>query len=140
MGYYNALTKTGAGTLTLSEAGGFAGNIQVNGGSLKLNGPTTPTYSAGVSAAVTGTGVLELGGTTSDLTSGVDIANGSSATAGIIVSGTNQVVGGIIGAGNLMINAGGALTANHVIQTSLIIGGSAGNVARLTIAGKQFQR
>jgi hypothetical protein len=132
--HYNALTEIGAGILNLSEVGSFAGNIQVNGGSLKLSGPTTPTFSAGVSAAVTGSGVLELGGIASDLTARVDIANSNTTGAGIVVSGTNQVVGGINGVGVLLVNPGGALTANHVDQTVLIIGGSAGDAATLTIA------
>ena len=131
---YNALTKTGAGTLTLSEVSSFAGNIQISGGSLKLNGPTTPTFSSGIGVTVTGTGVLELGGSAADLISSVNVSNGSSAAAGIVVSGTNQVVGGINGVGNLMLNAGSALKANHVIETALIIGGSAGSPAKLTIA------
>ena len=135
---YNALTKTGAGALTLSEVSSFAGNIQISGGSLKLNGPTTPTFSAGIGVTVTGTGVLELGGSASDLTASVNVNNGSSAAAGIVVSGTNQVVGGINGVGNLMVNAGSALKANHVIETALIIGGSAGSPATLTIAPSDF--
>ena len=61
------------------------------------------------------------------------VVNDSTA-AGIVVSGTNQVVGNIDGSGTTQVNAGSDLTANHIIQTALVIGGTAGNPALVTIA------
>ena len=63
----------------------------------------------------------------------MDIVN-SSAAPGVLVSGTNQQVGGIDGSGNTSINAGSDLTANHIIQTTLMIGGTAASAGAVTIA------
>ena len=52
----------------------------------------------------------------------------------VIVPGTNQNVGAIDGSGTTQINAGSDLTANHVIQSALIIGGSPGSPALMTIS------
>jgi hypothetical protein len=49
-------------------------------------------------------------------------------------AGSLTVKGAVDGTGSLTISAGGNLTANHVVQNSLIIGGAAGNNATLTIA------
>ena len=79
------------------------------------------------------TATLELSGNISALSggsNGTDITNDSSAAAGIFVSGTNQAVGNIDGTGNLVLDAGSDLTANSVIQNSLVIGAG----ATLTIA------
>ncbi|HEV2972048.1 MAG TPA: hypothetical protein VGY55_18895, partial [Pirellulales bacterium] len=42
--------------------------------------------------------------------------------------------GGIEGPGNLTVDAGSSLTANHVVQSALVIGGTAGSSATVTIA------
>jgi hypothetical protein len=42
--------------------------------------------------------------------------------------------GGINGTGDLAVSAGGNLTANHIIQGSLVIGGTPGSPAIVTIA------
>ncbi len=52
----------------------------------------------------------------------------------LLVSGTNQQVGAIDGIGDTIINAGSDLTADHIIQNALIIGGTADNTGLLTIA------
>ena len=131
---YNALSKTGDGTLTLTEVHSVSGNLEITGGFLQLSEPSTPTFSSGVMTTVTGTGALELAGSVSVLTSGVNVANNSTAAAGILVSGTNQVIGSISGTGNVVVNAGGGLTANSIVQGSLVIGGTAVNHAIVTIA------
>ena len=119
---FNALTKSGEGTLTLSEAGSFDGEIAVEGGVLQLNEPSTPTIALGVGATVSGDGMIQLAGSLSNLTESVNITNNSTATAGIEVSGANQVVGAIDGTGNLVLDAGSSLTADSVKQNSLVIG------------------
>ena len=75
---------------------------------------------------------LELAGSVSALSSGasrVNIVNNSSAAAGLLVSGTHQRVGNIDGSGTTQVNAGSDLTANHIIQNALVIGGAAGSPA-----------
>ena len=74
------------------------------------------------SATVSGSGALELAGTVSDLNASINIANNSTATAGIVVTGQNQIVGGIDGAGNVQVSNGGGVTANHITAGSLVIG------------------
>ena len=48
-------------------------------------------------------------------------------------AGILTVRDGIEGTGNLTVNAGSSLTASHVIQNALLIGGTAGSLGRLTI-------
>ncbi len=57
----------------------------------------------------------------------------NSTAPGLVVSGTNQVVGAIDGTGSVQVNAGSDLTANHIVQSALVIGGAAGSPARVTI-------
>jgi RHS repeat-associated protein len=49
-------------------------------------------------------------------------------------AGTLTISGGIEGTGNLTVNAGNSLTAGHIIQSALVIGGTAGSPATVTIA------
>jgi autotransporter-associated beta strand protein len=131
---YSTITKTGDGTLTLSDIQNFSGNVQVSSGALRLSEPTTPTFAPSVSAAVTGTGTLELDGVASALTRGVNVANSSTATGGILVSGQNQSAGHISGTGNTAVAAGASLIANSISQGALIIGGTATSPAIVTLA------
>ncbi len=88
-----------------------------------------------MTVAVNGAGTLELAGSISALSSGsnrVNIVNSSSAP-GVLITGTNQIVGAIDGLGNTQVNAGSDLIANHIIQSSLIIGGTAGSHGLVTI-------
>ncbi|HEV2970428.1 MAG TPA: exo-alpha-sialidase [Pirellulales bacterium] len=90
-----------------------------------------------LTATIDGSGTLVLTGPDSPMaggSGGLNILNTSSAAAGLLVSGTNQIVGGVDGTGNLVVSAGGSLTANHIIQGALVIGGTAANSARVTIA------
>ncbi len=88
-------------------------------------------------ATIDGTGTLELSGPNSAITGGsgrADIINTSTAAAGLLVSGTNELVGKIDGTGNTMVSAGGKLTASHIVQNALVIGGTSANPAVVTIA------
>ena len=62
-----------------------------------------------------------------------NITNNSSAP-GLLVSGTHQQVGNIAGSGTTQVNAGSDLTANHIVQSALVIGGTSGSVGAVTIA------
>ena len=61
------------------------------------------------------------------------IINNSTAGTGLNVVAANQV-GIIEGTGNTTVGDGSSLTANSIVQGSLVIGGSAGNPATVTIA------
>jgi hypothetical protein len=138
------LTKTDNGGLVFTGAPQFGNgsSLAVNGGAVRFNLTSgSAIIGTGVTAAVAAGSTLELAGTVSALSSSaaaadrVNIINSSLATGGgLLVSGKNQQVGAITGTGNLTLNPGSSLTANSVRQAAIIIGGSAGNLARLTIA------
>jgi len=48
-------------------------------------------------------------------------------------AGTLTLSGGIEGPGNLKVDAGSSLTANHIVQSALVIGGTAGSPSMVTI-------
>jgi fibronectin-binding autotransporter adhesin len=136
------LVKTTAGTVNLSGANTYSGNDTVSAGTLKFNVTSgSPTVSSGVTATVAGGATLELAGTTSALgTAGgnrVHVVNNSvgasGAAAGLVISGTHQVVGGIDGSGSTQVNAGSDLTADHIVQSVLAIGGAQGSSSIVTI-------
>ncbi|HKD37047.1 MAG TPA: hypothetical protein VKB78_09610, partial [Pirellulales bacterium] len=138
----DTLTKTDVGTLRVAGAPSFGNNssLAIDGGLIKFAMTTgSPTIGTGVTATIAAGATLELAGTVSALASAaapaqrVNIINNST-TSGLLVSGTNQQVGAITGSGTTTIAAGGALTANSIVQSALIIGGSAGNPGKLTIA------
>jgi hypothetical protein len=87
--------------------------------------------------AMIGSGAtLELAGSISALSSGANranIVNNSSAPVGLLVSGTHQRVGNIDGSGVTQVDAGSDLTANHIVQSALMIGGQAGSPGMVTI-------
>jgi hypothetical protein len=89
-----------------------------------------------VTATVASGATLELAGSVAALAAGanrVNITNSSTTPAGILVSGTNQQVGNIDGSGTTQVNAGSDLTANHIIQSALVIGGTSKNSGLVTI-------
>jgi hypothetical protein len=49
-------------------------------------------------------------------------------------AGTLTLSGGIEGPGNLTVDAGSSLTANYIVQSALVIGGTEGSPATVTIA------
>jgi autotransporter-associated beta strand protein len=126
-----AVTKSGSGVWTLSGANTYSGGTIVLGGTLRFNITSgSPTITAGATATVASGATLELAGSVSALgTAGgnrVHLTNNSIAP-GVVVSGTNQVVRAIDGSGNVQVTAGSDLTADHIIQNALIIGGTLGS-------------
>jgi autotransporter-associated beta strand protein len=118
---------------------GDASSISVVEGTLRL-APTnaSPSIGNGVIASITGSATLELAGSLSSLGTNItgnraNIQNNSSAAAGLLVSGTSQQVGNIDGSGTTQVNAGSDLTANHIIQGALVIGGTSKSPALVTI-------
>lgn len=132
-----AVTKSGSGVWTLSGANTYSGSTAVSAGRLKFNVTTgAPTIAAAATVTVAAGATLELAGSISALGSAggnrAQITNSSTAS-GIVVSGTNQVVGAIDGTGTTQVSAGGSLTANHIVQSALVISGTATSHAIVTI-------
>ncbi len=135
------LTKTGGGTVRITGAPtlSMGSALHINGGTLQFNvNSGSVTVASGVTANVSGSGTLELAGAVSVLGSTmvanrVNITNTSTAAAGVLVSGGNQQVGNIDGSGATQVNAGNDLTANHIIQGALVIGGTSGSAGLVTI-------
>jgi hypothetical protein len=79
---------------------------------------------------------LELAGSVSaltDSTNNIQRADITSAGNLQIDSGSIQQVGGIDGTGTTTVSAGASLTANYIVQSALVIGGTAGSAALVTI-------
>ncbi|HKD36445.1 MAG TPA: autotransporter-associated beta strand repeat-containing protein, partial [Pirellulales bacterium] len=131
------LTKTGSGLLTLTAAPMYGGNTAVNGGTLRFNlASGSPTIGVGATATITNTGVLELAGSVSALSSSsarTNIVNNATIPGGLLISGIHQQVGNINGSGTTQVDGGSDLTANHIIQSSLVILGNATSHGRVTI-------
>ncbi len=112
--------------------------------SVKFNASTNAaSVASGSSVTVASGATLELAGTASALSDGthnVNVVNNSRATGGGLLStGTNQNVGFVSGTGDAAVAAGSDLTADGIIQNSLVIGGSAGNLGHVTILRQQQQ-
>jgi hypothetical protein len=136
-----AFGKAGSGALeidgppTLGNSSSLGAN---DSGTLRFKAIVgSATVGTGVTATVSNAATLELAGSVSALSSSanrVNVTNNSAAAAGILVSGTHQQVGNIDGSGATQVNSGSDLTANHIIQDALVIGGMAGSPALVTIA------
>ena len=138
------LAKNGDGVLEVAGPPAFdsAGSLLVDEGTLRFAATSgAATVAAGATATVAAGASLELAGSVSALSSSaapadrVNVINDSAVAAGgLAVTGVDQQLGGIDGTGITVIDAGASLTANHVVQTALIIGGDAGHSALLTLA------
>jgi fibronectin-binding autotransporter adhesin len=135
------LAKSGSGTLEIDAAPVLAANsaIQAGGGVLRFKVASgSAAVGTGVTATVSPGATLELAGSVSALSAGANRANVSNnslaAAGGLLVSGGNQQVGAIDGSGNIVVGSDASLTANHIIQNALIIGGTTGHPATVTIA------
>ncbi len=125
-------SKSGSGVLEIDGAPTLNANsnMLINGGTLRFNlVGGSATVLGGVTATVTGSATLELAGAVSALSASnsaadrVNIVNSSNAaTGGLYISGNNQQVGAIDGTGSVVVGTGADLTANHIIQSSLVIG------------------
>ncbi len=136
-----SVTKQDAGIVTIAgpQQHSAGASLAINGGSVKFNvaSGTMVSVAAGVSVSVAAGATLELAGSISALASSsgrAAVMNNGSSPAGILVSGTHQQVGPIDGLGATQVNSGSDLTADHVIQSALVIGGAPGHQAVVTIA------
>jgi hypothetical protein len=119
---------------------GNSSSLNVSGGTLKfVVNSGTASVGSGVTAIVSGNGILELAGSISVLgvaspaADRVTITNNSSAAAGLLVATGSHQVGAIGGTGNVQVNAGTNLTANSIIAGALVVGGQSGIPGRVTI-------
>jgi fibronectin-binding autotransporter adhesin len=125
----NALTKTGAGTLTLSATGNTnSGTTYVDQGTLAISGTNTTGNGAYI---VNGTGTLTIGGTvttTGNFTVGNTSGNGILNVNGPVTANSNNTVGLIIsnstngantGSGVVNVNNGGTFSTNGDITVGL---------------------
>ena len=135
----HAITKSGSGTAEISGSPTLGANtsVAVNSGTLRFAMTSgSPTLASGVSVAVNGSRHARTRRHgLSAYPSGsnrVNIVN-SSIAPGVLISGSNQIVGNIEGSGTTQVNAGSDLTANHIVQNALVIGGTAGSPALVTI-------
>jgi hypothetical protein len=132
------INVSGVGTTAISGSvtlGNGAGLSVSSSGTLRLAVNSPATIGTGVTAAVSSGATLELAGSASALATGanrVNITNNSTAP-GILVSGTHQQVGRIDGSGTTQVDAGSDLTANHIIQSALVIGGTSKSPGLVTI-------
>ncbi len=140
-----AANGAGTGTVRVGGPSTFANSVAltVNSGKLTFsNSGGAATVGTGVSVTVTPAASMELAGTTSSLSNPtaaadrVHVVNNSTQAGGggLNVTGSNQQTGAIDGAGDTVVAAGGSLTANHIIQNALVIGGTATSPATVTIA------
>ena len=131
-----SVVKNGTGLWIVAGANSYSGGTTVAEGTMRFDVMSGgPTIAAGATASVDVGATLELAGAVSALSSGpnrVNIINNSNAP-GVLVSGTNQKVGNIDGSGTTQVNAGSDLTANHITQSALIIGGTATSHGLVTI-------
>jgi hypothetical protein len=130
--------KAGGGIVEIDAAPTLnnGSTLSITTGTMRFNLVSgAPTIGIGVTAVVSSGATLELAGSVSALANGpnrVNITNNSNAP-GILVSGTHQQVGNIDGSGTTQVNAGSDLTANHIVQGALVIGGTSKNAGLVTI-------
>jgi autotransporter-associated beta strand protein len=140
-----AANGTGSGTLRVGGPSTFANGVALtlSGGHVKFtNSGAAATVGTGVSVTVNSSASLELAGTTSNLSNSsaaadrVHVTNNSTQAGGggLKVTGTNQQTGAIDGTGDTVVSAGASLTANHIIQNALVIGGTSTSHGTVTIA------
>ncbi len=132
------ISVSGSGTtaITGSINLGNATALSVGGtGKLRFGLVGAATIGTGVTAVVNNSATLELAGTVSALSNGSNRTNitNSSSAPGLLVSGTHQQVGNIDGSGTTQVNAGSDLTANHIVQGALVIGGTSTSHGFVTI-------
>ncbi|MCE9608942.1 MAG: autotransporter-associated beta strand repeat-containing protein [Chthoniobacter sp.] len=122
-----ALTKSGAGTLTLSGANSFTGAVTISAGTVKLgtagSGANTPlgTNAAGTTVSATGA-ALDLGGFTLSAAEALSISGtGTSSTTGALTnSGGAASYSGVvtIAVGGTTIGGAGDITLSAALATN----------------------
>src|SRR4029077_18258888 len=127
-----SLALTTTGTLNLASlANYYTGTTTIAGGTLRFSNTSGDvTIGAGATATISGTGTLELAGTTSNLSDSttapqrVHVVNNSTQLAAgslDMTAASGQFVGSLDGTGTFSLVSGADLTANHIVQNVLVI-------------------
>ncbi|MBU6222020.1 MAG: autotransporter-associated beta strand repeat-containing protein [Planctomycetes bacterium] len=136
IGGTGGLTKTGAGTLTLSASNAYSGTTTVSAGALSianadaLAGGGNVTFSGGTLRY--GSGITtDLSGRIKSSGGAVAIDTGSNASVTFASAIDSSNVGGLTksGTGMLVLNAANAYTGNTTISTGTLRLGVAGSIA-----------
>ncbi len=128
----------GPGTLQVNSPPTLPANTAVllNSGTLKFSANQgQASIGSDVTVTISSGATLELSGVVSALSTDVNIANdGSRASGGgLLVTGTNQLIGDIDGTGDLIVGPSGMLTADHIVQDAIVIGGTTSSHGLVTI-------
>ena len=136
IGGAGSLTKAGAGTLALGGSGDFAGATTVEAGTLFVNGDySAATGGTSVAAGATLGGTGTIGGNV-DFASGATLAPGAGGTGTLTVGGNLSLAAGTQldfefgqagvsgGALNDLVNVGGDLVLDGVLNVSVPAGGA----------------
>jgi autotransporter-associated beta strand protein len=107
--------------------------VQASAGRLRFNSTSASSVGVGATATVAVGATLELDGVNSELTDATNVIHRASVSNNgmlavgntAITANTTQQVGGIDGSGDVTVSDDAHLTANHIIQTSLVVGASA---------------
>ncbi|CAN7423228.1 autotransporter-associated beta strand repeat-containing protein [Caulobacter sp. LjRoot300] len=131
-------TKTGAGSLILTGANSFAGNVDVTAGSLFVNGDqSAATGAMSIASGATFGGSGTIGGNVT-LADGATLAAGNNNVGTLTVGGNLALGAGTVlayefgqanfagGALNDLVNVGGDLTLDGTINVTASAGGSFG--------------
>ncbi len=152
----NALTKTGAGTLVLSGANDFVGNVAINAGTLSISSDgnlgntanditlggtlaTTASISLDAGRDLSGTGTLDIANGTTLTTNGTVNANLTLANTGSVVfNGASNTLSGLT-INNAVSISGNAITLTGGVTTGSYVGTTTiGNSLALGSAARTF--
>jgi autotransporter-associated beta strand protein len=127
-GTLGALTKVGAGTLTVTGATSYTGATTVNGGTLVINGGSNNSLGGTTNVAIGAAGTLDLGGFSQTTTGTFSMAGGATLRNGTFITNNADVASDSKYTGSLTLATGGAFQSNQRLLLGL------GGTATLTIS------